>query len=157
MSDQVEGCNGGCCAVFYFPSNPREIKDKIDEYGEYNGNDGMMLANMLIPLTLEEAGERVERFGIDPKSVTAPEGVHDHYFTCKYWDEDTRQCTVYEARPDMCATYPYEREGGCSICGVEGGCKNGSEWRGGSGFRPALSISLGGDFESGSNVGTRNE
>lgn len=123
---EVPGCDGRCCAAFYFPSSPREILDKIDEHGEYNGNDGMMIANMLIPLTEAETVERVEKWGLNPNIVKID---GDHMFRCKHFDEETRQCTVYDARPDMCATYPYGREEGCGHCGAKGGCTNGSGWR----------------------------
>lgn len=65
-----------------------------------------MLGEMLIPLTYEEATERAARFGVGniDKMKDAP------LYTCKNWDEETRLCTVYDERPDMCRYYPYGRE-----------------------------------------------
>lgn len=29
----------------------------------------------------------------------------EHYFTCKHWDTETRLCTAYSERPQMCQNY----------------------------------------------------
>lgn len=36
-------------------------------------------------------------------------------FTCQHFDTESRQCLIYERRPDMCRGYPYE--GRCGFCG----------------------------------------
>jgi Fe-S-cluster containining protein len=36
-------------------------------------------------------------------------------FDCKYFDRETRLCTSYERRPEMCRTFP--DEGLCGYCG----------------------------------------
>lgn len=113
-------CDGRCCAVFFFPSTPREIKQRIEDNGDYNGLDGMMIANMLIRLTPAEARERAERFGISaPESTEMQKWTEDTpLYTCKNWDEDTRLCKVYEVRPKMCADYPYGKPCGHG-CGFD--------------------------------------
>ncbi len=64
---------------------------------------------MLVELTADQAVERAERF-----DVTPPEGFDLRSwaeaapgYTCRHWDEETRLCTVYEDRPQMCREYPY--------------------------------------------------
>jgi Fe-S-cluster containining protein len=39
---------------------------------------------------------------------------NDHVYksTCRFFDQDARRCTVYEARPSVCRTYPEDR-----VCG----------------------------------------
>lgn len=133
----VPECEGQCCAVFPWPTPPAEMRRQWEDapYADWdrihaagNGADQLMIADMLVPLTDEEADERCERFGIDPNfpALCAANGQKQLY-TCKNWDEETKLCTVYEARPDMCATYPYAKT--CFHCKVEGGCTNGPGWR----------------------------
>ena len=104
-------CDGSCCAVFYFPSSPDEIRQKLDAGINYNDGDGEYLADMLIPLTLEEAQERAEKFGIRPPSYETHGRLgwneNTPLYTCKHWDEETRLCSAYEDRPKMCRDFPY--------------------------------------------------
>ncbi len=37
------------------------------------------------------------------------------YFKCIYFDEESRNCTIYEERPRMCRDYPYD-----DVCGEDG-------------------------------------
>jgi len=116
-TDTVEGCGGQCCAVFYFPRTPQEIRQAIEDHGEFNGLDGMMLADMLVPLTPEQVDERIERFGLN--AWAEAERRPKKLFTCKHWDEETKLCTVYDYRPRMCAKFPYGQE--CPHCKCVGG------------------------------------
>ncbi len=36
-----------------------------------------------------------------------PQDKH-HYYTCKHFDTEGRNCTIYDDRPSMCREYPYE-------------------------------------------------
>jgi Fe-S-cluster containining protein len=135
MSAEVSACAGQCCAVFPWTTPPDKMRELWEntpradwEVDGLNGLDCLMIADMLIPLTPEEADERCERFGINPDfpRLCHEDGINQLY-TCKNWDEETRLCTKYAARPDMCAAYPYEAA--CFHCKVEGGCKNGPGWR----------------------------
>lgn len=40
-----------------------------------------------------------------------------HHYTCRYFDRETRDCTIYEQRPDMCRDHPYNRP--CTFKGCE--------------------------------------
>lgn len=133
---KVDSCGGQCCAVFPYPSSPDEMRRRWtdDTQGDvslgdhYNGLDELMLADMLIPLTHDEARERAATFGINPEFVDeAINGGYDKLYTCKNWNEETRECGVYESRPDMCATYPYGSP--CYHCSESGGCKPQTGWR----------------------------
>lgn len=114
MGETVEGCTGACCAAFYFPRTPREIGQLIELNGQYNGYDGRMIEDMLIPLTDEQVTARAAEFGFEDPG-------RGNYYTCRHWDDGTRLCGVYDHRPQMCSAYPYERA--CGHCGTEGGCQ----------------------------------
>jgi Fe-S-cluster containining protein len=77
--------------------------------------DGEVIADMVIPLSVAQANERLERFGSDREYLPRWEG---HVYTCRHFDDRTRLCTIYEERPEMCRDYPYGRNGGCEYgCG----------------------------------------
>jgi len=62
--------------------------------------DGPYLLDMLIPLNGVQAREREAHFDVlEPATGT-------ERFTCRHWDEETRLCTAYDARPAMCRDYP---------------------------------------------------
>lgn len=112
-------CGGACCAVFYYPAPPEELRarwkdnEPTSERGKRQKRDDLYIADMLIPLGIDDAVERAEKFGVQQ--------VYDDWpgplavYTCKHWDEETRLCGAYDERPDMCADYPYAKpcEHGC--------------------------------------------
>ena len=99
-------CAGSCCAVFYISKTAEEMKADADTI-----MDGAYIADMLIPLSGEETRDRVRRFGVGgSESNLAEDEYEGHRFTCRHWDEDTRLCTDYENRPEMCRDYPYHHE-----------------------------------------------
>lgn len=105
-------CDGTCCTVFTYPRTPEELREKPWEHYPSQA-DAHYIADMLIPLTTEEAQERRAIFGgseIADDSTTP-------FYTCKHWNEDTRLCNNYEDRPQMCAEYPYTKT--CDSCGFE--------------------------------------
>jgi Fe-S-cluster containining protein len=106
----TNGCMGGCCAAFFMPRDPETISDRTVV-------DGDMIRDMLIPLTNEEASQRLDRIG---SPMARPEAeAEGKFFTCRHFDERMRLCKVYEIRPHMCRTYPYGRdcEHGCPCKG----------------------------------------
>lgn len=97
-------CEGGCCAVFFYHGPEEAVSD-----------DQKFIADMLIPLTIEEAKARLERFGLDPRpSLDDDERWEGRAFTCRHWDEESRLCTVYSQRPKMCRDFPYDKD--CEDC-----------------------------------------
>lgn len=93
------GCIGKCCIVFDLTSGTPYEKLQSAE-----NHQRSVIAAMLKPLSLEEARERTERFAMGEPA----EGVQ--HYSCRHWDEDTRLCKIYEARPLMCSEYPYRGE-----------------------------------------------
>lgn len=88
-----------------------------DRLGEIRDTwiDGEVIASMVVPLSLAEANERLERFGTDRMYEDDCDG---HVYACRNFDEATRLCTIYERRPGMCRAYPGSCAGGCEYsCG----------------------------------------
>jgi Fe-S-cluster containining protein len=82
--------------------------------------DGEFIADMLIPLSPKEAKDRIRdsggKIGLKEEFAWKNRG---HHFTCKHWDKDSKQCTAYERRPNMCRKYPYGTK--CHKCGIVAG------------------------------------
>ncbi len=105
------GCTGLCCAVL-------TLNDDLLVHPE-RYRQGGFIVNMVVPLSHEAAAERAREFGADG---VAPHLDGRDLFKCRHWDEQTRFCTVYERRPDMCRLYPYAEPDGspkpCGWCGA---------------------------------------
>jgi len=69
--------------------------------------DLQKIADMVIPL-----GKRVD----NPVRPDRLGSGRANFFTCKYFDGETRNCLDYEDRPKMCAEFPY----GNTSCPYEG-------------------------------------
>ena len=80
MSCEISRCTGHCCESFYLPYTSRE--ELLEDFKVKQKEDGEMIADMVIHL----------------------EGNN---FTCRFFDFNTRDCTVYDKRPRMCREYPY--------------------------------------------------
>ena len=105
----MSSCSGKCCSVFNYPASPDQLRQRSEGREGFWHDQDRFLADMLITLTADEAVERARRF-----EVTPPEGFDlvawaemGQLYTCRHWDEETRLCTVYEDRPEMCREYPY--------------------------------------------------
>jgi Fe-S-cluster containining protein len=97
--------------VAFYLDTPHERLDDMRE----TLRDGEVIAAMVIPLSLAEANERLERFGTDRMYEDDCEG---HVYACRNFDEATRLCKIYEHRPEMCRAYPASCPGGCEFsCG----------------------------------------
>lgn len=101
-------CDGRCCAVFMFPSSPSELRARWEGVAEparpQHRHDDLYIAEMLRPLTVEEAEARLEEFNIEPIDTKKP------LYTCRHWDGESRLCLAYDERPMMCQDYPYDKE-----------------------------------------------
>ena len=97
----MSGCSGSCCVAFPLSC---EREDLLDE--ERFGPDGPYIHAMTIPLSDEDAAARAALFGVELQG-------DGPFFMCTHWNEETRLCGAYAARPKMCRGYPYERRDGC--------------------------------------------
>ena len=51
------------------------------------------------------------------RAMVIPNGKGKGHFTCRFWDEETRLCLIYQSRPQMCRDFPDAYSGPCSFCG----------------------------------------
>jgi Fe-S-cluster containining protein len=97
--------------VAFYLETPHE---RVDEMRD-SMRDGERIAGMVVPLSVAEANERLERFGADRMYEADCEG---HVYACRNFDERTRLCKIYDERPEMCHVYPASCDGGCEYsCG----------------------------------------
>lgn len=117
-------CTGHCCMAFRLPLSPKELAAKAAEPkpdmrrvppGRRARDralyaDVQTIADMVVylgehprnPVALtNQPGE--SRVGVDGKVAIA------HWYTCIYFDGDTRNCTIHRERPYMCRDFPYGR------------------------------------------------
>lgn len=89
----TSGCTGQCCVAFPLNAERNELS--------------VELVAMLVSITLEEAAERHARLYPDnPMELRGGPARDGQYYRCVHWDEETRLCGIYEARPNMCRYYP---------------------------------------------------
>jgi Fe-S-cluster containining protein len=117
----IPTCPGHCCVAFYLPTPHDRVAEIADDM-----RDGEVIADMVIPLSLSQANERLERFGAEREYGPDSEG---HVYTCRHFDDRTRLCTIYERRPEMCRDFPYGHEGGCEYqCGYRPESSTTAKW-----------------------------
>lgn len=123
------GCTGLCCAAFHIPYTITDLRRGVDPKTGNLLNQAEQIAAMVIPLTPKQARERYVEFGGDLDDASFPWSSRGHHFTCRRWDEDTRLCTIYEDRPEMCRGYPYGEPcaHGCDCVGEPGRVSAASE------------------------------
>jgi Fe-S-cluster containining protein len=95
------GCSGICCAAFTMSHSLGYMREH-----QATIRDGAYIVDMLIPLTYDEAIVRRYQFG-HKSGPLASDDLESEYFTCRHWNETTRQCGAYESRPGMCRKFPY--------------------------------------------------
>lgn len=98
VTEPVRTCPGYCC----FDLGPIRYRDHH--------------------LTLEELRE-LARTGAEPgarwflEKMAIPLGKDSNgadHFACNFFDAQTRSCTIYATRPNMCRSYPPDQ--GCAFC-----------------------------------------
>lgn len=90
-------CPAYCCTYTRIAVEEHDIQRLADRFGVAFGE-----ARKRFTKKSTEPGERVLRHEPDPYFQSA----------CMFLDQDTRQCTVYEHRPDACRAHP-----GTARCG----------------------------------------
>ena len=84
-------CPAYCCSYPRIPVEPADIDRLATHFGM-----SPEAASRKFTKKGEEPGERILRHLPDPVYGTA----------CRFLDRATRRCTIYEARPEICRTYP---------------------------------------------------
>jgi len=96
----TNGCIGLCCSMFNLLGESKE--DYLIE-----GIDNE---------ECRQVGEMLRLIGYDTENST--DGKPWPVYTCKYWNKNTKLCTIYDQRPEMCRTYPDGDECGWEGCTV---------------------------------------
>lgn len=89
-------CPGYCCSYPVIPLNSRDVKRLARHFG----------------LGFEAARKKFTK--VDGDEPYAMRRKADEHFgrICRFFDTDKRRCTIYEARPEICRSYP-----GSKSCG----------------------------------------
>ena len=84
-------CPGYCCSYPLIEIGKRDIARLARHFG----------------LTYEQARQRFTKYDIGEKAAVLrhrKDKIFDS--VCQFLDQDTRRCTVYESRPQVCRDYP---------------------------------------------------
>jgi Fe-S-cluster containining protein len=94
-------CPGYCCERF--PISSTKTK-----------HDKELLRDPVVRGMVEPAGYQL--FEMETGPDEPPRTVELAVWSCRYWNRETRLCTIYAQRPLMCRTYP---DGyACRFCGL---------------------------------------
>lgn len=97
----ASSCTGQCCVAF--PLNVEQERMPLE------------LADMLVPISTEEAFARHERFYGGWGACVPTGGPSDgQYYRCVHWDEE-----IYEDRPQMCRDFPGYGDGAACEYGCD--------------------------------------
>lgn len=126
-------CTGGCCERFYLPYSPEELMAKYDAWKRQSVGERIemvapvhgrqrspsvpedihIVALMVKPLFPVDAANSVDH--VLPAWQEKQRGDYGGWwYTCKHYDRESRNCTIYEQRPAVCREYPsYGRDTKC--------------------------------------------
>lgn len=107
---ECNGC-GACCHPFQMPYSPADI-ERMTKLGRLDPNEAAFYRDHLTPMPRREArrliGHWAGPFSVFVDQVTQEiTTVWQHYYRCDLYDAETRRCTDYEHRPDVCRDYPW--------------------------------------------------
>lgn len=96
LYDCIE-CPAYCCSYAHIPTTDKDIK----RLGKH------------FDLTFEQAKKKFTKKG-DEESPRVLRHKDDEHFgsICRFVDSETRNCTVYEARPAICREFPTQKRCG---------------------------------------------
>jgi hypothetical protein len=92
-----ERCPAYCCSYARIRVHSRDLRRLARHFG----------------VTVEAVRRRYVKRGDEPGELVLRHHADPHYGTaCRFLDPETRRCTVYEARPEICRHYPGARRCG---------------------------------------------
>lgn len=116
-------CTGQCCTAFTLPYSPDEMKAKYEAWIRkpadqlrmsqdetlLQGRESVPEDVHLVYPMLVHLGEHVTSpvRGISMLNKWKHSDRPTHWYTCKHFDKGTKNCTIYDHRPQMCREYPY--------------------------------------------------
>lgn len=90
-------CPAYCCSYAHIPVTDDDIPRLAAHFG----------------LTDEQAEKRFTKFGDDESPRVLRHKADEHFGTiCRFIDTETRNCTIYEARPAICRDFPTQNRCG---------------------------------------------
>jgi Fe-S-cluster containining protein len=90
-------CPAYCCSYEHIPVTPGDIK----RLGTYFG------------LSKDEAKKRFTKKGDEESPRVLRHKADEHFGTiCRFLDSETRGCSIYEARPEICRDFPNRKRCG---------------------------------------------
>lgn len=88
-------CPAYCCSYDRIEVTKRDINRLAKHFG----------------LTYEQAKKKYTKFAYK-EQVLRHRKDHIYKSVCQFLDQEERRCTIYEARPEVCRTYPDSRRCG---------------------------------------------
>ena len=84
-------CPAYCCTYPEIPVKKRDMKRLAKHFG----------------LPVEKAREKFTKWDGEKKERVLRHRDDEHFLTaCRFLDQETRNCTIYEARPQICRDFP---------------------------------------------------
>ncbi len=84
-------CPAYCCSYARIPVVDKDVKRLASYFG----------------LDIETARKKFTKKGAEPGERILRHGEDEHFVTaCRFLDQETRNCTIYEARPEICRDFP---------------------------------------------------
>jgi Fe-S-cluster containining protein len=109
----------GAAPVDEAPGPDQSFGDDTDTVPECTGeccDPVTMSVELYREMSLDPRGIRNARYVLSMLKARAALPAHGTAeFDCKYFDRDTRRCTAYDRRPEMCRTFPDGPV--CHMCG----------------------------------------
>lgn len=109
-------CTGHCCEKFSLPLSPMELQHAAKKQAKgwparFSNPDMGKVAEMVIPLGTHYRGTPHANVRGRKREKNAPwdtraKQAREWWYTCKYYDPETRNCTNYENRPSICREFP---------------------------------------------------
>lgn len=90
-------CPAYCCSYEHIPTTKDDIKRLAKHFG----------------LKAEDARKKFTKKGDDESPRVLRHKADEHFGTiCRFLDSETRGCTIYEARPEICRDFPSQKRCG---------------------------------------------
>lgn len=110
MTD-CNGC-GRCCDPVVLPYTQNEIRRLLPGYGLIEDENRRFVLEDLTPIRPRRRGlEMVSDYMAEGAKSSAlhlgePMILFSHFYECRWYDRETRQCLNYDDRPPMCREFP---------------------------------------------------
>lgn len=123
----MKRCTGHCCEYIDIPLSPADLAVALERHETWRRWGAPPTADECecdesVGFECRPCAEHLDWQPVPPipqhVEIIAPMLTHIEtvdgraYYSCNNFDTETRDCLIYETRPDMCSNYPYGR--GCT-------------------------------------------